>query len=135
MISLIPLSHVDQVWPHLSEGMKEACRRGGGDLTPDWLFAVCRKGDALLFVAHDDLVIQAGLVCRVETWSGQRVLRILAACGWDMDQWLPAVREYREWLRNLDISRVVFEGRRGWQRAIPQARVLRQVYEVNIDER
>lgn len=132
MITLVPLSHVDQIWPALADGMKEACRRGGGDLTPDWLFTVCRKGDALLFVAHDELEIQAGMICRVENWSGERVLRILAACGWDMGRWLPSVCDYREWLDSIGVAKVVFEGRKGWERAVPRARVLRQVYEVDI---
>lgn len=113
--------------------MKKACTRAGGDITPDWLFEICRKGDALLFVAHEENVVMAGLVCRVENWSGRRVLRIQAAAGWGLERWLPALRDYREWLQRLGVNQVIFEGRKGWQRVLPRARVVRQVYEVDID--
>lgn len=133
MISLVPLIHIDAVWPHIAEGMKKACTRAGGDITPDWLFEICRKGDALLFVAHENNAVMAGLVCKVENWSGRRVLRILAAAGWRMERWLPALRDYREWLQRLGVNQVIFEGRKGWERVLPRARVVRQVYEVDID--
>ena len=132
MISLVPLSHIDGVWPAIANGMKEACWRCGGDITPDWLFQICRKGEALLFVAHEGEEIKAGLVCRVENWSGAKVLRIQAACGMNMETWLQSVMDYREWLDNLAIEKVIFEGRKGWERMVPQARVLRQVYEVEL---
>jgi hypothetical protein len=134
LIDLVPLAHIDAVWPDLAEGMKKACIRGGGDLTPSWLFEICRKGEALLFVAHEDGKVMAGLVCRVENWSGTKVLRILALTGHSMKTWLSELRAYRAWLDNLDIETVIFEGRKGWG-ILPGAEVIRQVYRVDINGR
>lgn len=132
MIHLVPVSEVDRAWMPIAEGMKEACRRGGDDLTVADLFRQCRTGHALFFVAFVADEIKAGLVCRPEMWGGKQVLRILALTGWDMDQWLPALTEYREWPLALDVKAVVFEGREGWKRVLKNVRVIRTVYEVEL---
>lgn len=132
MIHLVPVSEVDRAWMPIAEGMKEACRRGGDDLTVAELFRQCRVGLSLLFIAWVDDEIKAGLVCRTEVWGGKQVLRILALTGWEMDQWLPALTEYREWPLALDVKAVVFEGREGWRRALKNVRVIRTVYEVEL---
>jgi hypothetical protein len=133
-IHLVPLAEIDRVWPILAGGMKEAVRRGGDDLTVPYLFQQCRSGAALLFVAVADEEVKAGLVCRPEQWGSKRVLRILALCGWDVSDWLPTLRSYRTWPNALDVEAVVFEGRAGWKRVIPEARVLRSVYEVELSQ-
>lgn len=133
-IHLVPLAEVDHAWPAIAEGMKEAVRRGGDDLTVPYLFQACRSGAALLFVAVADEEVKAALVCRPEQWGAKRVLRILALCGWDISDWLPTLRSYRTWPNALDVEAVVFEGRKGWERTIPEARVLRQIYEVGLSE-
>jgi hypothetical protein len=76
---------------------------------------------------------EGGLVCRPEQWGGKQVLRILALTGWEMDAWLPALKSYRQWPAALDVKSVVFEGREGWKRMLPEARVVRSIYEVRID--
>lgn len=131
-IHLVPTHEIDRVWPLLAEGMTEACRRGGDDLTPWHMFSQCRRSEALLFIAIADEEVKAGLVVRPEQWGNRQVLRILALCGWGIDVWLPWVTEYRDWPKHLDIKSVVFEGREGWKRVVPKARVLRTVYEVDL---
>lgn len=128
---LAGMHEVDHIWPYIADGMKKACEYSGGDTTPYWLFEICRKGEGLLFYIVKDGVVVAGLVCRVENWSGKRVLRILAACGRGMKDWIDSVLDYREWLDRWGIESVIFEGRKGWERMVPKAKVLRQVYEVD----
>lgn len=134
MIRLAGLLEVDAIWPHIAEGMKECCRRSGGDITPDWLFMQCRKGDALLFIVTEGDALLAAMVCTSGQWGSSRVLRIVGATGWAIDRWIDELTEYREWVDRLGFSKVVFEGRAGWQRVIPKARVLRQVYEVDLGD-
>jgi hypothetical protein len=133
VIELVPVHAVDHVWPLIADGMQEACRRSGDDLTPWFLLQACRRSDALLFVASAGDAVKAGLVCRPEQWGGKQVLRVLALTGWEMDAWLPALKSHRQWPAALDIKSVVFEGREGWKRLLPEARVVRSIYEVRID--
>lgn len=131
-IRLVALHEVDAVWPLLAEGMKEACRRSGDDLTPWFLLQSARRGDALLFVIVAGGTLRAGLVARPESWGGRRVLRILALAGEEMARWLPLLRAHRQWCDALGVEAVVFEGRPGWQRAVKDARVVRVTYEVEL---
>jgi hypothetical protein len=131
LIHLVPLNEVDRVWPLLSEGLVEACRRGGDDLTAFDMLAQCRTGKAMLFVALADEEVKAGMVVRPELWGDRQVLRILALTGWGMDVWLPWLLGW-DWPKQVGIKTVIFEGREGWKRMVPNARVLRTVYEVDV---
>ena len=133
MIRLVPAGEVDQVWPEIAEGMREACRRCGDDVSAWHLFSWVRRSDALLFAAMADGSIKAALVVRPEQWGGRQVLHILALTGWDIDRWLPELAAHRDWPDMLDIQTVIFEGREGWKRKLPQARVVRSIYEVDMD--
>jgi len=136
VIRLVPAGEVDQVWPDIAEGMKEACRRCGDDVSVWHLFSWVRRSDALLFIAAADIgpeESQAALVVRPEQWGGRPVLRILALTGWDIDRWLPELAAHRDWPDMLGAKTVIFEGREGWKRKLPQARVVRSIYEVDMD--
>lgn len=113
-LELVPVALVDAVWPRIAAGMEAACRRSGDDLTAPYLFAECRAGRALLFVVTADGEARAALVARVEQWGAARVLRLLAASGRGMGDWLAAVTSHHQWPRLLGCEKVVFEGRRGW---------------------
>ena len=72
-------------------------------------------------------------MARPESWGARRVLRILALSGEEMKRWLPLLRAHRRWCAALGVEAVVFEGRPGWRRAVEGARVVRVVYEVEVD--
>lgn len=131
VLELVPLTHVDEIWQQIALGIEQACRRCGDDITGPYLFGECRAGRALLFAMIDVGRVNAALVCRVENWGGRRVLRILAATGRGMADWLDAITTHRLWPGHLACEKIVFEGRRGWERVLPEARVIRQTYEVD----
>lgn len=127
-IHLVPVADVDGIWPHLQSGMAEACNRCGDDITPWHLLSWCRRSDALLFVWFADEEIKAGLVVRPETWGKEQVLRILALTGHDIDEWLPWLEACDVWKTYVGDLPIIFEGRKGWERKVPNASVLRVVY-------
>jgi hypothetical protein len=129
MIRLAGLTEIDGIWPRIATGMEECCRRSGGDITPDWLFFVCRKGEALLVVVEDGEGKMLGaLIATPQAWGGRRVLRILALCGRDMADWLDELKAFE---LPLGIDKVIFEGRAGWAR-VPGVREIRRVYEADM---
>ena len=130
MIQIVPMFQVDAVWPHLKDGMETACSKGGGQYTHDWLWTLCRKGDAFLIVAVEDEAVKGGVVCQVQNWTGRMVLNVLAACGRDMKSWLQAMTDYG--LAQFGVQAIVFEGREGWRNVVPGVRVVRCVYEVKV---
>jgi len=130
MIRLAALAEIDATWPRIAAGMEECCRRSGGDITPDWLFFACRKGEALLFLVEDGRGTMLGaLVAAPQHWAGQRVLRILALCGRGLAGWLGELKAFTPL---LGIEKVIFEGRAGWSR-VPGVRELRRVYEAELE--
>lgn len=132
-LQLVPLIHVDEIWQQVALGVEEACRRSGDDMTGPFLFGECRAGRALLFAIIESGNVNAALVCRVENWNGCRILRILAATGHGMADWLGAITSHRLWPEHLACQKIIFEGRRGWERVLPEARILRLTYEVDFE--
>lgn len=130
MITLVSVDKIDHVWPHVREALEAACRRTGGDLTTATLWAGCRRSDNYLIVAHDGERIQAASVWKPENWSSGRKLRCLAVAGVGMKDWLQPMREEAAKLAKLlGATAFVADGRTGWQRTFPRARVVRVVLE------
>ena len=114
--------------------MKEACRRCGDDVSPWHLFSWVRRSDALLFVRDWPRTrSRRGWWCARSNGAAERSLRILALTGWDIDRWLPELAAHRDWPDALDVTSVIFEGREGWKRKLPKARVVRSIYEVDME--
>lgn len=133
-LELVHPIYVDTIWPEIVDGIEEACHRSGDDITAPYLWQECRSSRAMLFIIPGEKGVSAAVVARVETWGAKRVLRVLAACGKGMKQWLPALTEYRKWIDHHRCEKIVFDGRIGWKKALPKARVLRAVYEMDASD-
>lgn len=138
MIRLASLFEVDAIWPHIAEGMKDCCERFTDDLTPDWVLTGCRQGNLFLFVFEEDAKgytgkrILGALVARAENRQGKRALCILALTGFDMAKWLTDLRAF-SWPRDMGFEKLVFEGRAGLAYVMPDAREVRRVFEVDLE--
>lgn len=64
---------------------------------------------------------------RFEDWNGETVARVIALCGERMGEWIGLLEPLKQVLSQLGATRVVAEGRKGWQRRF---KVIRQVYEI-----
>lgn len=137
MIRLASLFEIDAIWPHIAEGMRDCCERFTDDLTPDWVLGGCRQGNLFLFVFEEDAKgytgkhILGALVARAETRQGKRALCILALCGFDMGKWIGDLRTH-SWPAQMGFAKIVFEGRKGLGRVIPEAREIRRVFELDL---
>ncbi len=138
MIRLAGLFEIDAIWPHIAAGINECCERVRSDMTPDWLLTQCRRGDAFLFVIEEAETgilgkrVLAALIGRSLGYGGDKVLFVNALWGRGMDTWIAELLA-SPWPRDLGFSKVVFEGRKGWEGALPNVRVIRQVYELDLE--
>lgn len=126
-IQLVPLVHVDQVFPQCEELFDQAIKRGGGDdLTLPYLFSECRSGRAFLYVNAKNDKITDAMILRFENPS---IARILVMGGEGCD-WAQEITNLGKSIKNY-ADKIVFEGRKGWQRKLP-VKVKAIVYEMKI---
>lgn len=136
MVTLVPQHLVDATWPNVTIGFQKASKRFGGDLSVGELWQMCRSGNAFLFVVHDDKEIIAATAWRPELWGSGPKFRCLALFGAGMAEWMPDLHEkVRQTAILCGATALMSEGRTGWARIFPKARVLRAVYEEAIDGR
>jgi hypothetical protein len=127
---------VDGVWPSVTKGFQRASARFGGDLTVGELWQLCRSGYAFLFVVHDDREIVAATAWRPEQWGSGPKFRCLALYGKGMSDWMPDLHEkVRQTAIQCGAASLMSDGRVGWKKVFPGAKVLRAVYEEPIDGR
>lgn len=119
---------IDAVFPKVASYLAEALGTATAWTVAD-LATVCSNRGAFLFV--DDASHPGNaLVCRFETWGGRQVLNIIAMAGKGGEDWPEALDTIRDFAVVHGAESVVFHGRIGWQRKLPEARVIYQTYEI-----
>jgi hypothetical protein len=112
---------VDRVWPLVS-GLIAAAYAKTDDLVPE-LLPWLKRGDGLLWIAAN----QDEIMCAVTTSFVQRasgkVLRIWACGGAGIEVWLDHLAEIEDYGRKEGCVKVCFDGRRGWEKFLPDYRV------------
>lgn len=135
-VTLVPQHMVDNIWPNVKDGFQRASDRFGGDLSVGELWQMCRGGQAFLFVVHDHQKIVAATAWRPELWGSGPKFRCLALYGVGMADWMPDLHEkVKQTATQCGATALLSEGRVGWAKVFPKAKVLRAVYEEPIDGR
>lgn len=81
-------------------------------------------------VVHDDQKIVAATAWRPELWGSGPKFRCMALYGKGMSEWMPALHEkVRQTAIQCGATALLSEGRIGWQKIFPRAKLLRAVYE------
>jgi hypothetical protein len=125
-VVLVQVFIIDQIWPKVAAGFEDAIQRTGGDVALGDLWTQARSGRAFLFVARDDEIRGASL-WRFETWASGPKFRCLALYGENMADWFADME--RAVRAAAGTARLVTEGRRGWQKVLPNVKELRTLYE------
>jgi hypothetical protein len=129
LVSLVAVPNIDAIWPHLREGFHRSVMKTGGDIETGDLWVQCRNGSAFLFIAHDT-EIRGASIWRPDTWQTGRKLRCLALYGSGMGDWIGDMHEMAKRLAaDCGATSLVSEGRPGWAKIFPKAKVLRALYE------
>ncbi len=118
---------VPDLWFWIAPLVDRLVKRAHGELTADGLKSRAVSGDILLWVVSPSDPQRpplAILTTRLEDWSGSVVARVYGAAGS-----LAAIRavaaEGEARLRQMGATRVVFEGRLGWQRTLRDYRPIK----------
>lgn len=131
-VELVPIWQVDSVFEQIAKGLQTSCDRSGGDLDASYLHRECRSSAALLVVASDKKIITGAVVLRFENWSGKSVLRTLALWCNGKGAWEALNTKTHEIGKLYGAKSLIAEGRKGWERRYPNAKVIRQLYEVDL---
>ncbi|MDP3971975.1 MAG: hypothetical protein Q8P61_03580 [Candidatus Nanopelagicales bacterium] len=133
VIELAGVHQIDGVWPQVSDGFEKACRKTGGSLDAPYLWAETRAGRAFLIVVSEDSAVIAASVWRFENWASGRKLNCLALHGRAMTEWLQQHREFVTAMAKAGgATALVADGRVGWARTFPDAKLIRQTCEIQL---
>jgi hypothetical protein len=131
-VSLVAVTNIDAIWPQVRGGFHRSVMKTGGDIETGDLWVQCRSGAAFLLIAHDEQ-IKGASIWRADTWQTGRKLRCLALYGHGMTDWIGDMHEMAKRLAaDCGATSLVSEGRLGWQKIFPKAKVLRALYEEQI---
>ena len=132
-VSIAGADQVDNIWPDFAERFQKACDRFRGDLSSGILWQMCRAGDAMLVVAHDDERAWMASVWRFYTWPSGTVFKCLCLAGERPDLWTNEAREFASNIaRAGGATTISANGRSGWKRLFPDAMEVCHVYEVTL---
>jgi hypothetical protein len=131
-VELVPVMFVDDAFNKVSEGLQKSCDRSGGDLDAAYLWRECRTGQAMLYVVSQETSIIGAVVLRFENWSGKSILRTLGLWCNGLGVWDALDAKAHEIGRQFGAKSLIAEGRKGWERRYPNAKILRQLYEVEL---
>ncbi len=122
---------VTDAWWWIEPLIKRLCRRAHGELSAAGLREQALSGSLLLWVATSPAQTPAPLaliVTKLEDWSGETVCRIYGVAG-SLRVISEIMDEGMARIKAMGASRVVFEGRFGWQKALKDFRPMKIVME------
>lgn len=130
-ISLISVPYIDGVFPKVSGWIARALGKHSAITLPR-IYQMCRASEAFLLVDHAAEPTNA-MVVQFDNRGGDRVLLVLAMGGKGGENWNTMFDEVCTWGKSLGAVRAVFDGRKGWQRVLPKAKVISQTYAVEFE--
>ncbi len=131
-MQLVPCSMVDQVFPACVEHIQSAIDKGNGqDLNIPYLLTECRSGRMFLFVSEKESKITDTLVLRFEQHANGPVARVLTFGGIGGHRWTDEIKKLSEFIKPY-APKIIFEGRKGWERKFPDAKIRSVNYELEL---
>jgi len=108
---------VHQIWPHVRDLLKAACRRtelsAFADIEADIL-----SGRSLLWLAWNGHAIEAAAATILINSDTAKVCIITVCGGRVMNRWLPLLAEIEAYAERERCTRVRIFGRKGWLRVL-----------------
>lgn len=128
---VIATQNIPEVWPHIVHLIEKGCEVSG-ELDPEQLRERTLAGELWLWLGlRGDEPLMAALV-RLERWRNGDTARILILAGKEMDEWFKFFDEFKRRAKAIGMKRIVFEGRRGWLKLLPDFTETRIVAEMEL---
>lgn len=103
--------------PLVAEFMAKGIERSHGELTERGVCQQLINREASLWLVSEDHDPLAIIVTKYETWSGEKVCRIILLAGKRIKDWQHLEEVFHVKLKQDGITRVIEQGRPGWLRA------------------
>lgn len=100
----------------LAARLDEAIDRAGGLYTPASIDQAVRAGRMQLWRAPDDVAV---VVTQIGTYPATKVLWVLLAAG-ELNAVMALQDTVALWAKAMGCSRIVMDGRAGWDKVLPQ---------------
>ncbi|MCP5099925.1 MAG: hypothetical protein GY943_30600 [Chloroflexi bacterium] len=123
---------VDAEIPGAVKFIHNAIERTGQDLNLSYVMNDCRIGGLHMAVSKANNITVGAIVFRIEDWRGKTVCRVMALGGEGDFDWPAMLDELKVYCKSIMVTKIIFGGRKGWERVIKNARVTSVNYEVDI---
>lgn len=102
------------------------------DLTLSALWSILRGGGGELWLAGSCDGHEAAAITALKPWGTQTAAFVYGVASNDSRAWRSVIPAFEAALKARGADIIIMEGRKGWARVFPEARVIRQTFEVKL---
>jgi len=130
--TLVPVTpgFLESVWIVVRPFAERAAKHGRGLWTPESFYRGVSRGDAQLWLAADGGRVRSALATEIVASPDSKVFRVLWFSGSRDD--VHHFRRIRDWAAEQGCTTLIYEGRKGWARMRPTAKVVGMIYQEEI---
>lgn len=115
MISAIPHTKIDQIWPKVAPLLERAIDKGNGECDIDDLHSYLENNSHMLIIAHEGEELQAALTLNMIEYPAKRILNISYSSGELMSEWLDDFMDVAVMIaKEHQADSIYIQGRDGW---------------------
>jgi hypothetical protein len=124
--------HVLKHWPAYGKWFEVSAEQSRGQFSVEDFVEMVASGRGVLWTFWTDdrsECLGAGLV-ELTSWNaGRMVVAVIRwVAGEDVSQWKHFMPEVEEWAKAAGAQRIIFDGRKGWQRLAPDYEIVNYTY-------
>lgn len=133
IVHIAPNHMIDGLWHKAGALLQKACDKVPSDVTVADLWQMCRSGNAYLMVAVNEEDMEMAAVFQFQRYENEMVLKCLCLGGSKREEWAEMAQEKAfEMAKDGGAKRVVYQGRKGWEKVFPGLKVVSYIYEIEV---
>ena len=120
-VSLIPASHVGEVWDEAEPYISQVCDLTYGRANPIDILDRCLRGVGHLWVAYeeDGKKIIGAAITRETSYPDIKLLTVEQLAGERFDEWINLIHQsFEDWAKHLGCAGMELIGRPGWKKRL-----------------
>lgn len=135
MIYAIPPSLIRGLWPQMEKFLKPVIAKSYGEVTLDGIYSRLLDGTEIAVGVFDtDMHMVAVCILGISEFeTGKRVLQMPYCGGVNMTSWLQeGFKVIKQIAKEQNCTHIRGCGRPGWEKALPELKKIRTVYECEV---